>query len=90
MENGHEKAGERGMRTHLAADGKKTVTDLPGKADAGNLHRVENWNDYRIICKGRTITVYLNGVLINELTDERKEMLPEKNITVLALLQMAD
>ena len=79
--------GARGTKTILAADGKKTVTDLPSKADAGNLHRVENWNTYRVICKGRTITVYLNGVLINELTDERKEMLPEKGYITLQIHQ---
>ena len=38
---------------------------IPKKQD-GNEKPVGEWNSYRIICKGSTITCYVNGVLQNE------------------------
>ena len=62
----------------LAANGKKTVIDAAGNrttTDLGppaTMRPAGEWNDYRIVAKGRQITLEINGVTSTELIDEEE------------------
>ncbi len=65
--------GGRGERVTIAADGKKSAQRFADAAELQKLYRVEDWNSYRVVCKGPTITLYLNGVLTTQVTDLRPD-----------------
>jgi len=74
--------GGRGERVTLAEDGKKTSQRFADAAELQKLYKSEDWNSYRIVCKGPTITVYLNGALMTEVTDLRPDTPRRGAITV--------
>ena len=60
---------ERGEKVVLSLEGKRTVTRFADKETLLQNYKVEDWNHYRIVCKGQKITLSLNGVLMCEITD---------------------
>lgn len=68
----HHKRGliaERGEKVTIAADGKKEVQKIGDSAELLKNFKKEDWNRYRIICRGPDITLYVNGVLMCQITD---------------------
>lgn len=68
----HHKRGliaERGQQVTIAADGKKEVRKIGDPAALLANYKKEQWNQYRIICQGPDITLYVNGVLMCRITD---------------------
>ena len=65
--------GGRGTKVTLTADGKKEEVRFADAAALQKRYRREQWNRYRVICRGPTITVYLNGELMTQVTDLRKD-----------------
>ncbi|HOW73841.1 MAG TPA: DUF1080 domain-containing protein [Phycisphaerae bacterium] len=68
----HHKRGliaERGERVTITADGKKEVRKIGDAAELLKKFKKEDWNQYRIICRGSEITLYVNGVLMCQITD---------------------
>ncbi len=58
----------RGERTMFDEDGQITKSNIPeatGKADFD----LGKWHDYHLICKGNTLTLYVNGKLMAEVID---------------------
>lgn len=55
-------------------DGKHSVQRLMDDAAVGDLVRVDQWNDVRIIARGNHIQHYLNGKLILDFTDNHPEL----------------
>jgi hypothetical protein len=61
----------RGEKSHFAADGTKTVEPLGDPAELLKHYKPGDWNTYRIICRGPEIILYVNDVLMCQITDER-------------------
>ncbi|MGN0853790.1 MAG: DUF1080 domain-containing protein [Kiritimatiellia bacterium] len=79
--------GERGADVVLAADGKKTVTRFADGKELQKLFRAGQWNDIRVVVKGRTIAVWINGVRTTSIEDPRDEFFPAKGHIALQLHQ---
>ncbi len=59
----------RGEKVTIAADGKKQIASI-GKPEELITHfKPGEWNSYRIICRGPEITLFVNGVLMCQFTD---------------------
>lgn len=77
--------GERGAKVVIAADGKKTVERFADSAELQKkVFKGDDWNDYAIICKGPSITLYVNGMKTCELEDHRADM-PRKGFITLQM-----
>ncbi|MCF7733546.1 MAG: DUF1080 domain-containing protein [Akkermansiaceae bacterium] len=59
----------RGEQVTITADGKKEVQKVGDPAALLAHYKKEQWNQYRIVCKGPDITLYVNGVLMCQITD---------------------
>ena len=79
--------GERGADVTITADGKKQVVRFADNKDLQKLYRVEQWNDIRIVVKGRTINVWINGVRTTSIDDPREAFFPSKGHLALQLHQ---
>jgi hypothetical protein len=74
--------GGRGEKVMLAADGKKTAQRFANAAELQKVYKVEDWNTYRIICRGTEITLYVNDVLMSRFTDLRPDSPKQGTITL--------
>ena len=61
--------GARGEKVTITADGNKESSPLGDPAELLKSFKREAWNNYRIICHGPDITLYVNGVLMCQITD---------------------
>jgi HEAT repeat protein len=61
----------RGEKSNFAADGTKTVEPLGDPAELLKHFKPGGWNSYRIICRGPGISLFVNGVLMCQITDHR-------------------
>jgi len=59
----------RGEKVTITADGKKEVQKIGDAAELLKNFKKTDWNQYRIVCKGPDITLYINGVLMCQITD---------------------
>ncbi|NQU52027.1 MAG: DUF1080 domain-containing protein [Bacteroidetes bacterium] len=58
----------RGERTVFDKDGNTTKTDIP-KVKKKAHFKLNKWHNYYLICKGNTLTLFINGKLIAEVVD---------------------
>jgi HEAT repeat protein len=63
--------GGRGEKVVIAADGKKTTDKLCDPDEALKHFKMDDWNTYRVVCHGPEIAIYLNGVLVSQITDHQ-------------------
>jgi len=78
--------GERGAKVVIAADGKKTVERFAeSKALQEKVFKGDDWNEYTVVCKGPTITLFVNGMKTCELEDHRPDMMPAKGFITLQM-----
>lgn len=60
---------QRGQRVTFAKDGEKTVEKF-GEAEAlGDVIKKGEWNHYKIVAKGPTVSHYINDQLMSEVID---------------------
>jgi len=59
----------RGEKVTITADGKKEVKKIGDSAELLKNFKKEDWNKYKIVCRGREITLYINDVLMCQITD---------------------
>jgi hypothetical protein len=75
----------------LTANGQRTVIDAAGRRESTRLGQTATmrpageWNDYRIIARGQTMTLSINGVKCSELTDQEQGHFDLKGILGLQL-----
>ena len=79
--------GERGADVVIAPDGQKTVTRFADGKRLQSLYRKEQWNDMRVVVKGRSITVWINGTRTTSVDDPREAVLPARGHIALQLPQ---
>jgi hypothetical protein len=75
----------RGEKAVFAADGKKTVERL-GDPDVLLKHfKAGDWNTYRVVCRGPEITLYVNGILMCQITDHHATEAAARGIIALQM-----
>ena len=78
--------GERGAKVTLAADGKKSVEHFADAKELGDkVFKKDDWNEYAILAKGPTVTLFVNGMKTCELTDDRPDMMPKRGFITLQM-----
>ncbi len=70
--------GERGADVALAANGAKKVVPFADGKELRKVYRPGEWNDIRIVVKGRAIATWINGVRTAAVIDAREDFLPQK------------
>jgi len=63
----------RGTRVTLAADGKKEVQTFGDAKELLKGYKQDDWNTYRVVCRGSEIALYLNDVLMCQITDNNPQ-----------------
>ena len=58
----------RGERTVFDKDGNATTTKIPDVNKKAHF-KLKKWHDYHLICKGNTLTLFVNGKLVAEVID---------------------
>ena len=81
----HKLVAERGERVILSPQGTRTATRFADKESLLEHYKKEDWNHYRIVCKGQKIALSLNGVLMCEITDLSKSGSANKGIIALQM-----
>jgi hypothetical protein len=75
----------RGEKVTIDADGKKEVRKIGDSAELLKNFKKEDWNQYRIICRGPDITLYVNGVLMCQITDKDASTAAKSGIIALQM-----
>jgi len=65
----HKLVAQRGEKVILTAEGTRTATRFADEETLLKHFKKGEWNHYRIVCNGQVITLFLNGVLMCEITD---------------------
>ena len=74
---GQHLVGERGADVTLAEDGRKRVDRFADSKELQQVYRVGEWNDIRVVAKGRILAVWINGVRTVAVADARRDFLPD-------------
>jgi HEAT repeat protein len=61
----------RGTKAVFTADNASTVEKTSDPAALLKHYKQGDWNTYRVVCHGPDITLYINGVLMCQITDHR-------------------
>ena len=79
--------GQRGAKVVIDAKGeKKTDVFADSKELQKKVFQADDWNSYRIVCKGPSIKLYVNGMLTSDFEDHRPST-PRKGFITLQLHQ---
>jgi len=71
-EQGRGMLAERGQKTIIGADGKKSSTPLSDSSQLFANIKQDGWNDYHIIARGPHIILKINGTVTAEVIDDDK------------------
>ena len=63
----YDQAGEEGLKAGAAAVGQ--VDEAAFRARAGDAFKRNEWNKYRITCRGKKLTIEVNGVVTTDCED---------------------
>ncbi len=78
--------GERGTDVALVVGGKKVNRFADGK-ELQKAYRPEQWNDIRIVAKGRLLVMWVNGVRMSSIADARLDYMPDSGYISIQLHQ---
>jgi hypothetical protein len=84
----HHKRGliaERGQKVTITAAGAKEIQKTGDPAALLNHFKKEDWNQYRIVCKGPDITLHVNGVLMCQISDHDASTAGKRGIIALQM-----
>lgn len=74
----------RGQMTTFSAEGKRETTPLDEVAEEP-WFRLEDWHQYHLICRGTTITLYVDQQLVAKVVDEDHRRQDRQGILALQL-----
>lgn len=83
----HQKMGlvaARGQKVTISAGGVKEVQKLGDPLELLKHYRQEDWNTYRVVCRGPALMLYVNGIMMCQLIDQN----PQSARTGVIALQM--
>ncbi len=75
----------RGQEVVIDPAGRKTVTAFADSAEPLEAVNDDDWNEYRILAKGRRITLWINGVRMCEVEDHEEKYALPKGIIALQM-----
>jgi HEAT repeat protein len=75
----------RGEKAVFAGDGQKTVERIGDPAELLKQFKPGDWNTYRVVCRGSEITLYVNGVLMCQVTDHHASQAPTRGLIALQM-----
>ncbi len=75
----------RGERVTIGRDGRREAQELGDAAALAKIYKKEAWNTYRIICRGPEITLYVNGTLMCQFTDNDAKQAASKGVIALQM-----
>jgi hypothetical protein len=75
----------RGERVRFTAEGKREVEKIGDPNELIKGYKVEDWNTYRVVCRGPEITLYLNGVLMSQVIDKHPKLAASRGIIALQM-----
>ena len=75
----------RGERVTFTAEGKRQAEKIGDPKELIKGYKVEDWNTYRIVCRGPEITLYVNGVLMSQVTDRHPTLAASSGIIALQM-----
>ena len=78
---------QRGQRVHIDAEGKKTISSVGNSAKLLKAVKPDDWNEYRILAEGRSITLWINGVLMCQVEDHQEKFALPRGIIALQMHQ---
>lgn len=76
---------ERGEKVNFTAEGKREVEKIGDAKELLKGYKVEDWNTYRIVCRGPEISLYLNGVLVSQVHDKDPKLAASRGIIALQM-----
>jgi len=76
---------ERGEKVTITVDGKREAQKIGDSAELLKNFKKEEWNQYRIICLGPDITLYVNDVLMCQITDNDAQTAAKSGIIALQM-----
>ena len=69
----------------FTAEGKREVEKIGDPQELLKAYKVEDWNTYRIVCRGPEIKLYVNGVLMSQVTDKHLTLAASRGIIALQM-----
>ena len=75
----------RGEKVNFSAEGKREVEKIGDAKELLKGFKVEDWNTYRVVCRGPEIAIYLNGVLMCQATDKHPKLAASRGIIALQM-----
>jgi hypothetical protein len=75
----------RGEKVNFTAEGKREVEKIGDANELIKRYKVEEWNTYRVVCRGPEITLYLNGVLMSQVIDKHPKLAASSGIIALQM-----
>ena len=76
---------ERGQKVVLTAQGAKEVEPIAKPEELLKHFKKNDWNQYRIVCRGPEITLFINGELMCRFTDHSPEHAAKNGIIALQM-----
>lgn len=78
---------QRGQQVHINAAGEKTITPIGDPAKLLDAVRPHDWNEYRILADGPTITLWINGERMCQVEDYQPKFALPRGIIALQMHQ---
>lgn len=75
----------RGENVTFTAAGQREVQKIGDPQELLKAFKVEDWNTYRIVCRGPEIKLYINGVLMSQVTDRHPTLAASRGIIALQM-----
>ena len=75
----------RGQDVKIADDGSKDIKEIESPEELLKCFKKGEWNNYRIVCQGQLIQLYINGTLMCRFEDRGKEHAAKKGIIALQM-----
>ena len=78
---------QRGQRVTIDAEGKKSTENFGDATALGKVIKGEQWNHYRIVARGNTLSHYINDQLMSEVIDNEKDKAASKGVLAFQIHQ---
>lgn len=76
---------QRGQKTTIGADGKRASEQFATAEELGQAIHADDWNHYRVVAKGNTLSHYINDKLMSQVIDEQTDKAASKGVLALQI-----
>lgn len=78
---------QRGQRVTIDSSGEKQVEQFGDAEKLGKVIKGNEWNQYRVVAKGATLSHFINGELMSEVIDREKDKAASKGVLAFQIHQ---